>query len=591
VVAGRGSNRDSFGERLRGRIKQSLLRGAAINPESNDYEKGRFGPMTHRLKNTKALPVLCGILVAILVGRAKGQPADGLNTPAAAEAESIPQSAYCNTATPLKNSASWNGYSTDVENSRFQPSQSAGISAADVPKLKLKWAFGFPGVTTSFGTPTVVGERLYIGSADGTVYALNAISGCIYWTYKAMGGVRTGTIISADDNVAYIGDLHASMHAVNAQTGAELWTVRVEDHPAASITGSPKLVGDRLYVPVSGGGEEVAARDPNFACCKFRGSLVALDAKTGKQIWKSYTISDPAKMTGKTAKGIEVWGPSGASVWSTPTIDLRKHAIYFGTGVNYTQPATKTSDAVFAFDTTTGKTLWSQQLIEGDVYNFACTTEDKLNCPANPGHNLDLGSSPMLKSLGGGERILVVAAKSGIVFGLDPDHQGKLVWQTRVSEGGVLGGVIWGGSSDDKAAYFSISDWNPEKPESGGGVVAVEIRTGKKLWTTPAPKPACLETKGCSAAQPGATSVIQGAVFAGSLDGHLRAYDTADGRIIWDFDTLRDFVTVDQVKARGGSITGTGPSIVGGFVYASAGYSRYPMIGGNVLLAFSVDGK
>jgi polyvinyl alcohol dehydrogenase (cytochrome) len=546
--------------------------------------------MIDRHKN-QILPLIGGILLAAFAGPLKSYSADDSNTRQAGETESIPQSAYCSASTTLKNSPSWNGYSVDMENSRFQPAEFAGIAPADVPKLKLKWAFGFPDVTTSFGTPTVVGGRLYIGSADGMVYALNAISGCIYWTHKATGGVRTGTIISPDGNTAYIGDLHAWMHAVNAHTGAPLWTVHVESHPSASITGSPKLVGDRLYVPVSGGGEEVAAGDPNFVCCKFRGSLVELEAKTGKQIWKSYTISDVAKMTGRTAKGTEVWGPSGAAIWSSPTIDLRKHAIYFGTGVNYTHPATKTSDAVFAFDISTGETLWSQQLLEGDIYNSACTTEAELNCPENPGRNLDIGSSPILKSLSGGERILVVAAKSGIVFGLDPDHQGKLLWQTRVSEGGPLGGVIWGGSSDDKASYFSISDWNPENPESGGGVVAVEIKTGKKLWTTPAPKPACRETKGCSAAQPGATSVIQGAVFAGSLDGHLRAYSTADGRIIWDFDTLRDFVTVNQVKAHGGSITGTGPSIAGGFVYASAGYSRSPMIGGNVLLAFSVDGK
>lgn len=255
--------------------------------------------------------------------------------------------------------------------------------------------------------------------------------------------------------------------------------------------------------------------------------------------------------------------------------------------MNYTQPATKTSDAVVALDFNTGETLWSQQLLSGDIFNVSCTTRAKVNCPENPGPNLDIGSSPMLKSLSNGKRILVVAAKSG----LDPDQQGKILWQTRVSEGGPLGGVIWGGSIDDKAAYFSISDWNPTKPESGGGVVAVEIRTGLKLWTTPAPKPACLETKGCSAAQPVATSLIAGAVFAGSLDGHLRAYDTAGGRIIWDFDTMQDFVTVDQVKAHGGSMSGTGPTIAGGLVYVSSGYSRSPTIGGNVLLAFSVDGK
>jgi polyvinyl alcohol dehydrogenase (cytochrome) len=491
----------------------------------------------------------------------------------------------------MKNSPRWNGYGVDMANSRFQTAKSAGIPGADVAKLKLKWAFGFPGVTTSFGTPTVIGGQLYIGSADGTVYALNASTGCIYWTYKANGGVRTGIIISPSGGVAYISDLHAWMHAVNAQTGARLWAAHVDNDPAASIAGTPKLVGDRLYVPISGGGEELAAANPNFVCCKFRGSLVALDTKTGRQIWKSYTIPEVAKMTGKTENGTDLWGPSGASVWSSPTIDSETHAIYVGTGVNYSRPATETSDAVVAFDMKTGKMLWSQQLTHADVYNFACTAQTKLNCPKDPGRNVDIGSSPILKSLGGRKRILVVAAKSGMVFGLNPDHQGKLLWQARISEGGQQGGVIWGGSSDDRVAYFSISDWNPAKPQSGGGVVAIEIATGKKLWTTPAPKPACLGTKGCSAAQPGATSLMPGAVFAGSLDGHLRAYDADNGRILWDFDTLRDFVTVNQVKAHGGSIDGTGPSIAGGVVYASAGYARFPVMGGNVLLAFSVNGK
>ena len=503
----------------------------------------------------------------------------------------VTQSPYCGGTPSNKNSPSWNGYGVDLANSRFQPAKFAGITGADVSKLKLKWAFGFPSVTTSFGTPTVVGGRLYIGSADGTVYALNATTGCIYWTYKANIGVRTGTIISPSGRIAYIGDLEGWMHAVNAQTGARLWAAHVGSEPRASIAGTPKLVGDRLYVPISGGGEELAAANPNFICCKFRGSLVALDAKTGKQIWKSYTIADPAKMIGRTRNGTEVWGPSGAAIWSTPTVDSKTHAIYAATGVNYSQPATKTSDAVIAFDLKTGKMLWSQQLIDGDVYNFACATESKSNCPENPGHNVDIGSSPILKSLGGGKRILVVAAKSGTVFGLDPDQHAKLLWKTRISEGGPQGGVIWGGSSDDRAAYFSISDWNPAKPESGGGVVAIEIRTGRKLWNTPAPKPACLGTKGCSAAQPGATSLIPGAVFAGSLDGHLRGYDSSDGHVLWDFDTVRDFVTVNQVKARGGSMDGTGPSIAGGFLYASAGYARFPVMGGNVLLAFSVDGK
>ncbi len=509
-----------------------------------------------------------------------------------AGAESIPQSAHCSSNVPLaKNAAAWNAWGIDATNSRFQNAKAAGLSAADVPKLKLKWAFGYPGVTTSFGTPTVFGGRVFVGAADGTVFSLNAQSGCIYWMYKATEGVRTGPIISSDGKTAYLSDLHAWVHAVNAETGAWVWKTHVDEGAEAGITGTPKLEGGRLYVPVSAGEESIAAADPKYACCKLRGSMVALDVKTGKQIWKTYTISEPAKLTGKTSVGVETWGPSGSSPWSSPTIDTRRHAIYVGTGINYSQPPTNTSDAVMAFDDSSGRILWTQQLLPGDVFNFGCTTDQKPNCPANPGNDLDIGSPPILKEIGGGKRILVVAAKSGMVYGLDPDQQGKTVWKTMVGAGGPEGGVIWGGSADSKAAYFAISDWNPANPEAGGGVVALDLATGKKLWNTPAPKPACVKVTGCSAAQPGPTSAMDGVVFANSQDGHVRAYSTSDGHILWDFDTNRDFQTVNSIKAHGGSINSTGATIAGGMVYLNAGYSRIPVMAGNVFLAFSVDGR
>ena len=506
--------------------------------------------------------------------------------------ESIPASAKCSSNPPLSKSAAvWNGWGIDPTNSRYQSSKAAGLSASDVPKLKLKWAFGYPGVTTSFGTPTIYGGRVFVGDADGTVFSLNAQSGCIYWMYKATEGVRTGPIVSADGKTLYLSDLHAWVHAVNAQTGAVIWKTHTDDTAEATITGTPKLVGDKLYVPVSAGEQSIAAADPKYACCKMSGSMVALDAKTGKQLWKTHTIDEPAKMTGKTSTGIETWGPSGASPWTSPTIDAKRHALYTGTGINYSNPNTKTSDAVIAFDDATGKILWSEQMLAGDVFNFGCTTDQKPNCPKNPGNDLDIGSSPLLKDLPGGKRILIVAAKSGMVYGLDPDASGKTVWKTQASAGGPEGGVIWGASADNKAAYFAISDWNPMDGSKGGGVVALDLATGKKLWETPAPKPDCLKTTGCSAAQPGPTSLMEGAVFAGSDDGHIRAYSTSDGKILWDFDTNKDFTTINQIKAHGGSIDSTGATIAGGMVYLNSGYSRIPVMPGNVFLAFSVDGK
>jgi polyvinyl alcohol dehydrogenase (cytochrome) len=409
--------------------------------------------------------------------------------------------------------------------------------------------------------------------------------------YKATEGVRTGPIVSADGKTLYLSDLHAWVHAVNPETGALLWKSHVVDEAEATITGTPKLEGARLYVPISGGEESVAAADPKYPCCKMRGAMVALDAKTGKQIWKTYTISEAAKLTGKTSTGVETWGPSGASPWTSPTVDAKRHAIYVGTGINYSQPGTTTSDSVMAFDDATGKILWTQQLLAGDVFNFGCTTERKPNCPKNPGGDLDIGSPPILKEIGGGKRILIVAAKSGMVAGLDPDAQGKIVWKTMASAGGPEGGVIWGASADNKAAYFAISDWDPGKPEVGGGVAALDFATGKKLWSTPAPKPACVKITGCSAAQPGPTSLIDGAVFAGSDDGHIRAYATGDGHILWDFDTNPEVPTINGIKAHGGSIDSTGATIAGGMVYLNSGYSRIPVMSGNIFLAFSVDGK
>ena len=208
------------------------------------------------------------------------------------------------------------------------------------------------------------------------------------------------------------------------------------------------------------------------------------------------------------------------------------------------------------------------------------------------GRDSDFGNSPILRSLGGGKRVLVLGQKSGVVHALDPDHEGKVLWETTIAEGGPQGGVLWGGASDDKGkAYFPRSDWDPGKPEAGGGLFALQLATGEKLWNTPAPKPSCLGMPGCSAAQPAPVTAIPGAVFSGSLDGHIRAYDSASGAIIWDFDTSQDFHAVDGVKAHGGSVNSGAPTVAGGMVYVNSGYARIPSMPGNVLLAFSVDGK
>lgn len=519
---------------------------------------------------------------ALLNGGERKLLADYLGT---ASAQAIPASASCRgAANAPRSAAGWNGWGADAANGRFQRA-AGGLSRVTVPKLALKWAFGYPGATTAYGSPTIVGGHVFVGSADGTVYSLNARSGCVYWTYRASEGVRTAVLVSNDGQALYFGDLQGNMYGVNANTGALLWKTRVDESLYAEITGTPKLEAGRLYVPVSGGAEQVAAANPAFACCTFRGSLAVLDAASGKQIWKTYTIAEPAKQNGNT------WGPSGAALWSSPTLDLQRKVVYAGSGVNYSDPSTATSDAVLAFDMETGRLLWSKQLLPADVFNFGCTTDKRANCPAQPGNDADIGAPPILRSLGGGKRLLVVGAKSGIVYGLDPDHEGAIVWQTRLASGGPQGGIMWGAAADDHIAYFALSDWDPGKPEAGGGVAAIEIAAGKKLWSVPAAKPACVGTAGCSAAQPAPVTLIAGVLFAGSLDGHVRAYDARNGVTIWDFDTLKEFPTVNGIRAHGGSMNGSGPVVADGMLFVNAGYSRLPVMAGNVLLAFSTDGK
>jgi polyvinyl alcohol dehydrogenase (cytochrome) len=277
-----------------------------------------------------------------------------------------------------RSNGEWNGWA-DAANTRF--TKAAGLTAQTTPKLKLKWAFGFPGATTAFGSPTVVDGRVFVGDANGGVYALDARTGCTYWTYTAMAGVRAAPVIGGKS--VYFGDLRGNVYAVNVSTGALLWKTRADDHPMAVITGSPKLDAGRLYVPVSGRDESIAAINPSYECCTFRGSVVALDAATGKRIWQAYTVRDEPKVTGQNAKGTKTWGPSGAVPWSSPTLDLQKRVLYIGTGVNYSNPPTDTSDAIIAIDMDSGRLLWSRQLTAADSYNFACGAEDKTNCPSS----------------------------------------------------------------------------------------------------------------------------------------------------------------------------------------------------------------
>ena len=487
---------------------------------------------------------------------------------------------------PPANSPLWSGWGVTPANARFQAADSAGLDRDHVKGLKLKWAFGFPGAAATYGQPTAFGGKLFVGSEDGTVYALDAATGCTWWTFRASTTVKTAISIGNDGQRAFFGDTNGIVYAVNAADGKLIWKAHPEPHPAARITGSPLLVENRLYVPVSSG-EEGAAADPHYPCCTFRGSVVALDVATGKQVWKTYTIDRPADRTIKGPNGVQYFGPSGAAVWSPPTADLKRRVLYVATGNNYSVPESRMADAVIAVNLDTGRILWHRQFTPKDLWNGACVAEQKDNCPQERGGDFDFGAPPILKTRADGKDVLLLSQKSGIIYALDPDHHGKLLWHTRIGKGGPLGGVEWGGAADSHRAYYTLSDWDPDNPLLGGGVFALDLHTGKKMWNSAPPKPACVGSFGCSAAQMAPPTAIPGVVLAGSLDGHVRAYDSRNGKVLWDFDTVRQYDTTNGLKAHGGGLNGSGPAVVNGMVYVTSGYTN--AMDGNVLLAFSAD--
>jgi polyvinyl alcohol dehydrogenase (cytochrome) len=491
--------------------------------------------------------------------------------------------------------ATFNGWGANPENWRFQPQP--GILAADLPRLELKWAFGVPGAVTMFGQPTIAAGRVFIGGQNGHVYAIDMKSGCYYWDYQATTGVRTAITIARVGGriVALFGDRRGHVYSVDAATGETVWKVRPDDEAATQITGAPALLENRLYVPVSVG-DDRAAIDPKYECCKGRGAVVALNAATGDVLWTT-AMTPPTAPQMRNAIGTQLYGPSGASVWSAPTIDAEKRVLYVATGDNHSAPATETSDAVRALSLDDGKVVWSKQLLGGDMGNGACLSVDKTNCPEPHGPDSDFGSSANLVALGDGKRRLTIGQKSGMVWGLDPDNGGAIVWSRRVGSGGVLGGVQWGAATDGRALYVAVSDLKIRNlvlgqpivldPDAGGGLQALAVATGEEIWSAP-PAKACEGRPNCSPAQSAAVTATPDFVLSGAIDGHIRAYSVADGSVLWDVDMAKPFDTINQVPASGGSLDSAGATVAGGMIFVNAGYGLYGGKPGNVLAAFAV---
>lgn len=490
---------------------------------------------------------------------------------------------------PTKGPA-WNGWGGSLLNTRFQPSAAAGLTATEVPKLRLKWAFGFPDAASAWAQPTVVGNRLFVGSQNGTVYALDPKTGCSYWSFTARGGVRTAMTVGVHPTqptryLVFFGDTSATAYAVDASSGEEVWSRKVEDHPLARVTGAPVLHANRVYFPTSSY-EEAQSANEDYECCTFRGSVTALDAASGRVIWKQYTIEQaPARQP--DVKGRAKWGPSGGAIWSSPTIDVKRGRLYVGTGNAYSQPVAPTTDAVLALDLESGAVRWARQLTPGDVYIAGCEKgSTNSNCAVEMGPDYDFGQAPMLASQPGGRDLLVIGQKSGVGWALDPDRQGAVVWQYRAGRGSTLGGMEWGSAADADHAYFPVSDLNIVNHQPGG-LHAVRLATGERAWFA-RPATRCNEP-GCNGAQSAAITVIPGVVLSGANDGWIRGYSTRTGEVVWEFDTNRSFDTVNGVPAKGASMIGPGPVVVGGMLFLNSGYAAFGGRPGNVLLAFGLE--
>ena len=489
------------------------------------------------------------------------------------------------------------GWGVSHSNQRHFAAKAAGLSAADLPQLELKWAFAFPDAIRARSQPAIGGGALYVGSQNGTVYALEEKTGCIRWQFSTVAEVRTGIVLSpwkAGEEGSprlYFGDLVGNVYALDAVTGKLLWRDRPDEHPSLTLTAAPVLYENRLYVPMSAL-EVTAAADPTYACCTFRGGVAVYDVNSGEELWVGYTIDEPPRVVGKNAVGTDRIAPSGAPIWNTPAMDPARQVMYVGTGENYSSPANDTSDAILALSLKDGSIVWSQQMTAGDAWNMGCETEEKINCPPENGPDYDFGAATILTTTSDGKDIVLAGQKSGEVFGLDPDQSGKILWRSKLGRGGIQGGVHFGMAVDGDTLYAPMSDFDggPRWPGvARPGMFAVDIRTGETLWYTPGATDVCGQREYCQPGISAAVSAIDGAVIAGAMDGHLRAYNAKDGRVIWDLDTAIEYTTLNGGRGHGGSMGGAAGAVVNdGMLFVNSGYGIYFHMPGNVLLAFGL---
>lgn len=502
------------------------------------------------------------------------------------------------------------------QNRRFVSPAQAGIDRHTVASLKLSWTLALPRVTDMRSQPVIVGDTLYLGDKAGMLYALNRHSGCVYRHRKVLSGIRSAlTLAKGEDgrDLLVFADSLASIFAVDPATFDVVWQVSARLFDTSVITGSISYGDGHLYVPVSSY-EVAVAGSPTYACCHSHGAVLALEAATGKRLWR-WDATPDAVTQGVNSAGVEQFGPAGASVWSTPAIDAARDLIYVGTGENLSPPATSTSDAIIALNRHTGELVWQFQATANDIWNAACL-DDGPNCPENPGGDFDFGASVIIADRPGGGQLLLAGQKSGEVFAFDPDANNdaqRLIWRRRLSQGTTNGGIHWGMALVGDSLLVAVAD--PERERPGyiprPGISALAIGNGEIRWQQSVARDceydyryrplvglaqvrkgtakehdpyACSFYYGLSAA----LTATDQLVFGGALDGRIRAWDVSSGEQLWQARTAVAITAGNGLSGHGGAIDVAGQVIADGWVYVLSGYSLFGQLPGNLLLAYKV---
>jgi polyvinyl alcohol dehydrogenase (cytochrome) len=480
-------------------------------------------------------------------------------------------------------SASWNGWGAGEKNARFQTAANAGLTAAQVPNLKLKWAFGAPNATEMYSQATVVSGRVFFGSDAAWLYSLDAKTGCIYWSFGADAGIRATPVITplrqgSTQYAVYFSDVLTRVYAVDAQTGKLLWKTKAGDHPRAKSSNGLTVHDGKVFIGFSSM-ETTTGAVSTYECCSFRGHVVALNAETGAKLWRTFVIAEEPKPRGKNAQGVTLYGPAGGAVWNVPTIDAKRRRVYVGTGNGYTSPAAVGTDSVIAFDMDSGKIVWQHQEVKGDAYisNCAAASRGGDNCPDTLGPDYDFGgSSLILHTLPDGRDILVAGTKGGLSIAFDPDKNGAVVWKTNLAESapGAAGLIVFGGASDGQTVYYGLN-------QAGAIVAAVNLNDGSRKWTS-------ARIAGARGGNPAATTAIPGVVFSHSADGTIRALSTTDGKVVFEYATAKEYTAINGVPTRGGAFGQSGSTVAAGMLYVGSGYNGQG-VGGNAMLAFGPE--